>query len=123
MALGEKNLPQMKSSFKYVAPVAVCYNNTQPYVEKSYTYPVSRFAIDFDSLSLILIPRSLAELQPMDGWHYLDLARCSYCRLHRRFSLDPSLDWYLIRRIGHKLARLPIRSGWQSTIWTKWRKE
>lgn len=39
MALGEKNLPQMKSSFKYVAPVAVCYNNTQPYVEKSYTYP------------------------------------------------------------------------------------
>ncbi|CAH7687913.1 hypothetical protein PPACK8108_LOCUS22777 [Phakopsora pachyrhizi] len=32
-------LPKIAQAFKYVTPVAVCQNNTQPYVEKTYTYP------------------------------------------------------------------------------------
>ncbi|GAA5972297.1 hypothetical protein JCM3765_007660 [Sporobolomyces pararoseus] len=39
MVLGQQNLPQMQKSFQHVVPVGVCYNNTQPYVEKEYTYP------------------------------------------------------------------------------------
>ncbi|GAA6018389.1 hypothetical protein JCM11491_005956 [Sporobolomyces phaffii] len=40
MMLGQENLAEMQKAFKVVAPVAVCYNNSQPYVEKAgYTYP------------------------------------------------------------------------------------
>lgn len=70
MALGEKNLPQMKSSFKYVAPVAVCYNNTQPYVEKSYTYPVSCFSIVKRPHRLSADP-SFLHRTSINGWREL----------------------------------------------------
>jgi len=32
-------LPKIQQAFKYVVPVAVCQNNSQPYIETSYTYP------------------------------------------------------------------------------------
>ncbi|KAJ3574388.1 hypothetical protein NP233_g1798 [Leucocoprinus birnbaumii] len=31
--------PQLESAFKYMVPVGVAYNKTQPYVEKNYTLP------------------------------------------------------------------------------------
>ncbi|GAA5897637.1 chitin deacetylase [Sporobolomyces salmoneus] len=53
MSLGQKNLPQIQQAFKHVAPVAVCYNNTQPYVEKQYTYPnFAQFASGTLTMSL-----------------------------------------------------------------------
>ncbi|GAA5845727.1 hypothetical protein JCM3766R1_001151 [Sporobolomyces carnicolor] len=53
MALGEKNLPSIQQAFKHVVPVAVCYNNTQPYVEKEYTYPdFAQWASGTTSVSL-----------------------------------------------------------------------
>lgn len=40
MQTNQNFLPQIQQAFKYVAPVAVCLNNSQPYVEGSaYTYP------------------------------------------------------------------------------------
>ncbi|KAI7952046.1 hypothetical protein MJO28_007730 [Puccinia striiformis f. sp. tritici] len=32
-------LPKIQAAFKYVVPVAVCQNNSQPYLETDYTYP------------------------------------------------------------------------------------
>lgn len=32
-------LPRIQQAFKYVTPVAVCQNNSRPYVETDYTYP------------------------------------------------------------------------------------
>lgn len=52
MSLGQQNLPQIQKSFQHVVPVGVCYNNTQPYVEKEYTYPVSNYRF------LLLDPRA-----------------------------------------------------------------
>jgi len=34
-----KYYPQLKSSFSYLAPVGVCLNKTQPYVETNYSLP------------------------------------------------------------------------------------
>ncbi|BGP42244.1 hypothetical protein JCM10450v2_006336 [Rhodotorula kratochvilovae] len=39
MGLAQEFLPKIKQAFKYVAPVGVAMNNTQPYVESGYTYP------------------------------------------------------------------------------------
>ncbi|KDQ52185.1 carbohydrate esterase family 4 protein [Jaapia argillacea MUCL 33604] len=33
-------LPKIQAAFKYVTPLAVCNNNTNPYVEQGWTYPV-----------------------------------------------------------------------------------
>lgn len=53
MVLGQQNLPQMQKAFQHVVPVAVCYNNTQPYVEKEYTYPnFAQWASGTTSISL-----------------------------------------------------------------------
>ncbi|POW09753.1 hypothetical protein PSTT_06595, partial [Puccinia striiformis] len=35
-------LPKIQAAFKYVVPVAVCQNNSQPYLETDYTYPRTR---------------------------------------------------------------------------------
>lgn len=40
ISLAEEFLPKIKEAFKYVAPVGVAMNNTEPYVESGYTYPV-----------------------------------------------------------------------------------
>ncbi|MBW0507145.1 hypothetical protein O181_046860 [Austropuccinia psidii MF-1] len=32
-------LPKIQQAFKYVVPIAVCQNNSQPYVESGFTYP------------------------------------------------------------------------------------
>ncbi|GAA5926299.1 uncharacterized protein JCM15063_000240 [Sporobolomyces koalae] len=53
MSLGESNFPEMQKSFKHIVPVAVCYNNSQPYVEKQYTYPnFAQYASGTTSISL-----------------------------------------------------------------------
>ncbi|BGO93650.1 hypothetical protein NBRC10512_002914 [Rhodotorula toruloides] len=39
MALMMENYPKIKAAFKNIVPIGVAYNNTQPYVEKEYTYP------------------------------------------------------------------------------------
>ncbi|GAA6000587.1 chitin deacetylase [Rhodotorula paludigena] len=39
ISLAEEFLPKIKEAFKYVAPVGVAMNNTEPYVESGYTYP------------------------------------------------------------------------------------
>ncbi|GAA6045281.1 hypothetical protein NBRC10513_007663 [Rhodotorula toruloides] len=39
MSLMMENYPKIKAAFKNIVPVGVAYNNTQPYVEKEYTYP------------------------------------------------------------------------------------
>jgi hypothetical protein len=52
MALSTQFLPQINRAFKQVTPVGVCQNNTQPYLEKTYTYPVG-------VLSLCLYPGRL----------------------------------------------------------------
>ncbi|GAA5867846.1 hypothetical protein JCM3774_005879 [Rhodotorula dairenensis] len=39
MSLMMQNYAAIKAAFKYVAPVHVALNNTQPYVETAYTYP------------------------------------------------------------------------------------
>ncbi|CEQ40655.1 SPOSA6832_02279 [Sporobolomyces salmonicolor] len=53
MSMSEKYLPQIQKAFKYVAPVAVCNNNTQPYVETGYTYPnFAQWASGTTSISL-----------------------------------------------------------------------
>ncbi|GAA5835058.1 hypothetical protein JCM11251_000150 [Rhodosporidiobolus azoricus] len=55
MNLSMKNLPQMREQFTGgVMPVAVCRNNTQPYLEQSsYTYPnYAQWAVGTRSVSL-----------------------------------------------------------------------
>ncbi|GAA5868575.1 hypothetical protein JCM1840_005494 [Sporobolomyces johnsonii] len=53
MSMSEKYLPQIQKAFKYVAPVAVCNNNTQPYLETGYTYPnFAQWAAGTTSISL-----------------------------------------------------------------------
>ncbi|GAA5898462.1 hypothetical protein JCM6882_007782 [Rhodosporidiobolus microsporus] len=53
MELGEEYLPKIKSAFKYVVPVGVCQNNTNPYVEEGYTYPnFEQWASGTTSISL-----------------------------------------------------------------------
>ncbi|GAA6003972.1 hypothetical protein JCM10207_006492 [Rhodosporidiobolus poonsookiae] len=53
MALGEMYLPKIKEAFQYVAPVGVCQNNTNPYVEDGYTYPnFEQWAAGTTSISL-----------------------------------------------------------------------
>uniref|UniRef100_A0A0K3CAD2 chitin deacetylase n=1 Tax=Rhodotorula toruloides TaxID=5286 RepID=A0A0K3CAD2_RHOTO len=69
MSLMMENYPKIKAAFKNIVPVGVAYNNTQPYVEKEYTYPVQ----------LLAICRR----------HTLGLARRPYRRLNRRLSLGP----------------------------------
>ncbi|KAK7041501.1 hypothetical protein VNI00_009369 [Paramarasmius palmivorus] len=39
MELAVKYYPQLKEAFKYIVPVAVALNNTQPYVETDYSMP------------------------------------------------------------------------------------
>ncbi|KAK0201236.1 carbohydrate esterase family 4 protein [Desarmillaria ectypa] len=39
MATAMKWYPQLKAAFKYIVPVAVALNNTQPYVETNYSMP------------------------------------------------------------------------------------
>ncbi|KAM0756298.1 glycoside hydrolase/deacetylase [Meredithblackwellia eburnea MCA 4105] len=39
MQESEDFYPKIKAAFKAVAPIAVCNNNTNPYVETGYTYP------------------------------------------------------------------------------------
>lgn len=39
MATSQAFLPKISQAFKFVAPVAVCQNNTHPYLEKQYSYP------------------------------------------------------------------------------------
>jgi hypothetical protein len=43
IALSMQYLPLIQQQFKQVTPVGVCQNNTQPYLEKTYTYPVCFF--------------------------------------------------------------------------------
>ncbi|KAG0151452.1 hypothetical protein CROQUDRAFT_36749 [Cronartium quercuum f. sp. fusiforme G11] len=40
MQTSQNFLPKIGQAFKYITPVAVCQNNTQPYVETNFTYPV-----------------------------------------------------------------------------------
>ena len=40
MSLVQQNFAAIKAAFKYVAPVHVALNSTEPYVETGYTYPV-----------------------------------------------------------------------------------
>lgn len=49
MALMMENYPKIKAAFKNVVPVGVALNNTQPYLEKDFTYPVSLCASLYDS--------------------------------------------------------------------------
>ncbi|KAG0146750.1 hypothetical protein CROQUDRAFT_43880 [Cronartium quercuum f. sp. fusiforme G11] len=46
MATNQKFLPKIAQAFKYITPVAVCQNNTHPYLESEYSYPVG-FTIYF----------------------------------------------------------------------------
>lgn len=39
MATSQKFLPKIAQAFKYITPVAVCQNNTHPYLESEYSYP------------------------------------------------------------------------------------
>ncbi|KAH9819166.1 hypothetical protein DFH28DRAFT_957846 [Melampsora americana] len=39
MTTNQNFMPNISQVFKYITPVAVCQNNSQPYVEKNFTYP------------------------------------------------------------------------------------
>ncbi|EGG12789.1 family 4 carbohydrate esterase, partial [Melampsora larici-populina 98AG31] len=39
MTTNQNFLPKISQAFKYITPVAVCQNNSQPYVETNFTYP------------------------------------------------------------------------------------
>jgi len=39
MLTNQNFLPKIGGAFKYITPVSVCQNNTQPYVETNFTYP------------------------------------------------------------------------------------
>lgn len=43
MGFSEQFLPKMQGQFAAVVPIAVCNNNSNPYVEQTYTYPVRCF--------------------------------------------------------------------------------
>lgn len=43
MAMSKKYLPKISKAFKHVAPVGVCHNNSHPYIEQNYRYPVCFF--------------------------------------------------------------------------------
>ncbi|SGY61867.1 BQ5605_C007g04615 [Microbotryum silenes-dioicae] len=53
MSESKSFLPKIKSQFKAVVPIAVCYNNSQPYLETDYTYPnFAQFTAGTTSISL-----------------------------------------------------------------------
>ncbi|SCV71530.1 BQ2448_3118 [Microbotryum intermedium] len=53
MSESKSFLPKIQSQFKAVVPIAVCHNNSQPYVETDYTYPnFAQFTSGTTSISL-----------------------------------------------------------------------
>jgi hypothetical protein len=40
MNMSETMLPKVSQAFQYVTPAGVCNNNTHPYVEREFRYPV-----------------------------------------------------------------------------------
>lgn len=73
MSLVQQNFAAIKAAFKYVAPVHVALNSTEPYVETGYTYPV-RLSPPFrfagrdglsDGKSSLLLCRTLPSGRPV----------------------------------------------------------
>lgn len=107
MQTSQNFLPQIQSTFKHVAPVAVCLNNSNPYVEGSaYTYPVGpKPCLVFKRPSAE--PKRLPELCSMGCGGSQRQRRRAYC-LCQRGHLDPALVGCHERGLGHGQLRLSL---------------